>query len=300
MRIRSIKPEFWSSASVARLSKELRLLWIGLWSYVDDHGVGLADERLIAAQLFPFSDDPIGEREFVREGLATLSREGRVRSYTVGEHSYIHITGWSEHQKIDRPSKSRHPGPEQADSPPPEPVSAGRGDPMTSPRETLAKDSRALAQDSRPDLGNKGTREQGAGNEGERPRKRGSAPPRATRLPEDFEVTPDLVAWAKAECPDVDGRLETDKFRDYWRAKSGQAATKTDWPATWRNWMRRAQESPPSKSRGRSSATNSPLPRTDAAVLRQKAFRDELLARRNSRENVIDMPSLELQSGEIA
>lgn len=28
-------------------------------------------------------------------------------------------------------------------------------------------------------------------------------------------------------------------FRDYWIAKPGQSGVKTDWEATWRNWVRR-------------------------------------------------------------
>lgn len=35
---------------------------------------------------------------------------------------------------------------------------------------------------------------------------------------------------------------ELEKFRDYWSAQPGQKGVKTDWPATWRNWARRAVE----------------------------------------------------------
>lgn len=68
------------------------------------------------------------------------------------------------------------------------------------------------------------------------PRKRGS------RIPDDFEVAAEMVSWARENAPDVDGRRETERFRDYWRGKSGKDATKDDWPATWRNWMRKAQD----------------------------------------------------------
>lgn len=37
-------------------------------------------------------------------------------------------------------------------------------------------------------------------------------------------------------------RLELDKFHDYWSAKTGQQATKLDWDATWRNWLRNARD----------------------------------------------------------
>lgn len=71
------------------------------------------------------------------------------------------------------------------------------------------------------------------------PRKRG------TRIPDDFHVTPAMVTYAREKCPNVDGALETEKFINYWRAKSGKDATKLDWVATWKNWMLRAQESAP-------------------------------------------------------
>ena len=35
-------------------------------------------------------------------------------------------------------------------------------------------------------------------------------------------------------------RNQHDVFTDYWNAKTGQDATKRDWDATWRNWIRRA------------------------------------------------------------
>lgn len=34
----------------------------------------------------------------------------------------------------------------------------------------------------------------------------------------------------------------SEKFRDYWLAKSGQSATKRDWFAVWRNWVREERE----------------------------------------------------------
>lgn len=63
---------------------------------------------------------------------------------------------------------------------------------------------------------------------------------RGGRLPDDWQPTPEDRAFALPYSVDVDA--EADKFRDYWRAKTGQQATKADWSATWRNWVRRAGE----------------------------------------------------------
>lgn len=63
---------------------------------------------------------------------------------------------------------------------------------------------------------------------------------RGTRIPEPFTVTADMRDWVERECAGLDWRRETEQFVDYWRAATGQKATKRDWPATWRTWMRRA------------------------------------------------------------
>lgn len=65
---------------------------------------------------------------------------------------------------------------------------------------------------------------------------------RGTRIPENFAPDLTMIKWAKERTPHVNGRLETEKFINYWTAKSGQAATKVDWPATWRNWFLDAEE----------------------------------------------------------
>jgi len=81
------------------------------------------------------------------------------------------------------------------------------------------------------------------------------APPskRGTRIPDDFAntITAEMVAWAKEKCPHVDGRLETEKFVNYWQAKAGRDACKLDWEKTWKNWMLTAEEHAGRSSPGR-------------------------------------------------
>ena len=60
------------------------------------------------------------------------------------------------------------------------------------------------------------------------------------RLPDDFRATDDMITWVRENTPDV-GRAATDAFIDYWKAQPGQRGRRTDWLATWRNWMRREQ-----------------------------------------------------------
>lgn len=67
---------------------------------------------------------------------------------------------------------------------------------------------------------------------------------RGTRIPEDFAstLTAEQVMWARSECPDVDGRMETENFVDYWISKPGKDGVMLDWGRTWKRWMRTAQQ----------------------------------------------------------
>lgn len=109
MRIRSIRPEFWSSEDIASLSWEHRLIYIGLWSYVDDNGVGRDNAKLIAADLFPLEDVP--PVMSIHGALSEYSKRGMITRYTVDGKPYLHVSEFLTHQKINRPSDGRYPLP---------------------------------------------------------------------------------------------------------------------------------------------------------------------------------------------
>lgn len=67
-----------------------------------------------------------------------------------------------------------------------------------------------------------------------------SAKKRGTRLPADWVLPKGWGQWALTEgLSEVCVRREADKFRDYWIAATTKA-TKLDWEATWRGWVRKA------------------------------------------------------------
>ena len=122
MRIRSIKPEFWRSEDIAKLDWHDRLLFIGLWSYVDDNGVGRDNAAIITAELFAldgeFSEDSLNPHDIlsessvrVHEGLKALCSGGQIVRYQVAGKPYLHVVQWSKHQKINRASEGRYPLP---------------------------------------------------------------------------------------------------------------------------------------------------------------------------------------------
>ena len=106
MRIRSIKPEFWESESLGRVSREARLLFIGLFSCCDDVGRARASSRLLASRLYPYDDDAFKK---LPGWISELQKQGCIRLYQVDGEAYLDIPKWQNHQKIDKPSASKLP-----------------------------------------------------------------------------------------------------------------------------------------------------------------------------------------------
>ena len=123
-----------------------RLVFIGLWSYVDDNGVGRDIEKLIVADLFPLEDDPRDTLATVSRSLARLSEGGQITRYTVEGKPYLYVNAWAKHQRIDKAAKARYPLPTSENA---------------EPRETLATPSRDRRDMSAIGEGEKGRRGEG-------------------------------------------------------------------------------------------------------------------------------------------
>lgn len=92
--------------------------------------------------------------------------------------------------------------------------------------------------------------------------KKSRADRRGARLPAGFAVTDEMKTWAREHTP-LAGLVDHEMFVDHWRAQSGQRAVKSDWVATWRNWMRRVQEN---KSRFQQQPSGARKSTTDERV----------------------------------
>jgi hypothetical protein len=109
-RIRSIKPELWTSEQVADCSTTARLLFIGLWNFADDSGVHPWNWKRVKMEIFP--GDTFGEAE-IEGWIAELLSVGLLIGYRVDTQWFIRVTGW-HHQKIEKPN-CRWPTEQQAD-----------------------------------------------------------------------------------------------------------------------------------------------------------------------------------------
>lgn len=70
-----------------------------------------------------------------------------------------------------------------------------------------------------------------------------------TRLPNEWVLPQGWGRWALEEVTGATVeviRSQADQFKDYWISKTGSGATKMDWEATWRNWIRTAVSRLPS------------------------------------------------------
>ena len=109
MRIRTIKPTFWTSEDIASLpSDTTRLLFIGLWNYVDDDGRGQDNPALIRAALFPLDDRTLTD---VDTEMARLQSAGLIVRYSVNGRRYLHVKNFDKHQVINRKTRSQLPEP---------------------------------------------------------------------------------------------------------------------------------------------------------------------------------------------
>lgn len=102
-RIRTIKPDFWTDGNIVRLSPYARLLFIGMWNFtMCDHGHVADDSMKLKLQILPLDDVDIEAL------LAELMASGRIQRVTGNTgRTYLHVTRFEDHQKIDPRWKTR-------------------------------------------------------------------------------------------------------------------------------------------------------------------------------------------------
>jgi hypothetical protein len=270
MRIRTTRPVFWRSKTIAQLDWSTRLVLKGLESYVDDNGVGKDSVPLICADVFPYdlSREPSETIAMVSRALESLVAIDLIVRYEIDGEALIYIRRWRSLQKVDSPNPGRFPRPdrtveykEDVD----ETIGAGQG----AEKDTAATDSRdpseTVANASRDpsdciatvveEEGSRGGEEKsssltlvegGPGGDPQLSVAAKAAPvARGTRLPTNWRPDDDTIAGMRRRFPAIDLKLEHEKFTNHWRSQPGAKGRKSDWLATWRNWIIRAAEQYP-------------------------------------------------------
>lgn len=267
-RIRSIKPELRTSLTVAEWPREVRYFWTLLWGYLDDHGRGVDNARLVLADCFPLDRDL--DEDAIDKWLTLIAESGPLCRYTANGRRYMHALNWKEHQRPSHPTDSRIPpcpdhhavAARAQDLPGDsgssrEPLANASGssrevvtatltsgngfaNPSGVPPEPLVPEQ-VVREVVREVVGGAGGDSAASPTDGPAKTKRAGKPrTTATEAPDKFEITDSLAAWALNEHGLSRRRIEseTGAFLDHHRAKGN---TFKDWTAAWRTWMRRVR-----------------------------------------------------------
>lgn len=100
-RIRTIKPKFWDDSKIGRLSRDARLLYIGLWTFSDDIGVVVGDSVWLKSKVFPY--DQIQVQQF-EKWIMELVRNGFICLLSYKGERFIYLPNFTRHQVINRPN----------------------------------------------------------------------------------------------------------------------------------------------------------------------------------------------------
>lgn len=242
-RIRTIKPEFWTSDQVTECSRNSRLLFIGMWNFCDDAGRHVASPKRVKGEVFPCDDLTIEDisgmiNELLAAGLieARLSPQGFI---------YWQVTGW-HHQIINKPQKPK----------------IQEGDVITTG--TVPEQSRnTTAGRERKGKDRKGKDEEGKGREGissfteesvNEPAKPDKPPVftfPCSGEPKTWDLTPSHLQRLIELYPTLDVQAECRKALAW--CEAGNAKTARGMPRFLTNWLNRATDRKPTahQSNGR-------------------------------------------------
>ncbi len=110
-RIRSLKPSVWTDERFIDLSRDARLLFIGMVSQADDDGRFVASGAALIGALFPHDDlSP----KTVEKWRDEISATGLIQVYRHGRGTYAALPGWRKHQRIQKPQQSSLPAPPES------------------------------------------------------------------------------------------------------------------------------------------------------------------------------------------
>jgi hypothetical protein len=208
-RIRTIKPEFFTSEDIVAMSPLARLFFQACWCEADREGRMAWKPRTMKLRYFP------ADKCDIDAIAAEVVGQGLLRVYENGGTLYAYIPSFTKHQHVN---------PREAESQIPEPTEAD------------ASGTRAHASN----LELTG-REEGKGKEGKEIRTRQNA----SRLPADWEPSGELVEWFRSKRPDLNLAGTVEAFKDYWHSRHDPKASRRDWALSFKTWARNERARPP-------------------------------------------------------
>ena len=100
-RIRTVKPKFWDDIKLSKVSRDARLLFVGMWNFADDCGVILGEPIWIKSKVFPY--DTLSPKEFDNL-LKELLDISVIIPGLFREEVFYYIKNFKRHQVINKPN----------------------------------------------------------------------------------------------------------------------------------------------------------------------------------------------------
>lgn len=100
-RNRTIKPKFFDDVKIGRISRDARLLYIGLWVFADDVGVVPGDSIWLKSRVFPY--DQIQVQQF-EKWMNELVINGFICLLSYKGERFIYLPTFTRHQVVNRPN----------------------------------------------------------------------------------------------------------------------------------------------------------------------------------------------------
>ncbi len=257
-RIRTIKPEFFTSEDIVSMTPLARLFYVALWCESDREGRLDWKPRTLKMRYFP--EDACDIDQVAKE----LLERNLVIKYEVDGRQYAEIPSFKAHQIINnRESPSTKPPRVQHASVTRESIAGPKKEQKEQQnqhasvtRESGVCDASVGEGRERKVVGRVASNHPPDTSPSATPTFAAGAPSPGTktgnRIPENWRPSAELCSWAEGNRPDLDIGLEADCFRDYWLTKPGKDGRKLDWDLTFKNWIRsqRGRPQTPKKING--------------------------------------------------
>lgn len=111
-RRRMIDPSIWANEDIALLTDRQFRIYVWAFSSADDQGRLRLPWATIASAIYPAGGVTSQE---VRDDIEELGRRGQVILYTDGGRDYLAHPNWAEWQKMNRPTPSKLPAPQDCE-----------------------------------------------------------------------------------------------------------------------------------------------------------------------------------------
>lgn len=96
-----IKPKFWDDTKIGRLTRDARLLYIGLWNFSDDIGIVIGDSVWLKSKIFPYDQIQIQQFE---KWMNELVINGFICLLSYKGERFIYLPNFTRHQVINKPN----------------------------------------------------------------------------------------------------------------------------------------------------------------------------------------------------